>query len=36
MIREKGIKKVDWLANSPNLQLIEDIWDQKKEMLSPK
>ena len=36
MIKKKGIKKVDWLTNSPNLYLIEDIWDREKEMLNPK
>lgn len=36
MIKEKGIKKVDWPANSPDLHPIEDIWDQEKEMLSSK
>ena len=36
MIKEKGIKKVDWPANSPDLHPIEDIWDREKEMLSPK
>ena len=25
MIKEKGIKKVNWLANSPDLYLIENI-----------
>ena len=36
MIKEKGIKKLDWLANSPDLHSIEDIWDREKEILSPK
>lgn len=36
IIKEKGIKKVDWPANSPDLHPIEDIWDWEKELLSPK
>lgn len=34
MIEEKDIKKIDWLANFLDLHPIEDILDQKKEMLS--
>lgn len=34
MIKEKDIKKVDWPAISTNLHLIENILDQKKEILS--
>ena len=36
MIKEKGIKKLDWPANSPDLHPIEDIWDREKEILSLK
>ena len=36
IIQKKGIKKIDWLTNSPDLHFIEDIWDWEKEMLSPK
>lgn len=36
MIKQKGIKKVDWPANFSDLHPIEDIWDQEKEMLSSK
>lgn len=36
IIKEKGIKKVDWLANYPDLHPIEDIWDLEKELLSLK
>lgn len=36
IMKDKGIKKVEWLANYLDLHLIEDIWDQEKELLSSK
>lgn len=36
IIKDKGIKKVEWPANSLDLHSIEDIWDQEKELLSSK
>lgn len=36
IIRNNGIKRVKWPANSPDLHPIEDIWDQEKELLSSK
>lgn len=36
IIKEKDIKNVNWLANSSDLHIIENIWDWKKELLSSK
>lgn len=32
----RGILKVEWPANSPDLHPIEDVWDYEKSLLAPK
>lgn len=32
----RGILKVDWPGNSPDLHPVEDVWDYEKDLLAPK